>query len=391
MLDRLIERIRTAYENGSPLILQGGGSKSFYGNPDEGEVLSTRAFTGVVDYQPKELVLTARAGTPLTEIEALLAGQNQMLAFEPPHFNDPATLGGSIAAGLSGPRRPYAGAARDFVLGVRIIDGTGQPLRFGGQVIKNVAGYDVSRLMAGSLGTLGLITEVSLKVLPKPAAETTLQFELDEAAALLKMNQWAGQPLPLSATSWHAGLLTVRLSGAVSAVHAAQVKLGGETLKDAAAFWQRLRDQSTAFFDKRPAAPGQTLWRLAVKPTTPPLKLGDAQWIEWGGAVRWLESDLPAAALFEAAKSCGGHATLFRGNMPSGGTFSHSTKPASGQVAGYPQPSPRTGEGANAMPTAINSGVFSPLTPALHTLHRNLKQRFDPKGILNRGRMYPDF
>ncbi|MBT9538525.1 glycolate oxidase subunit GlcE [Thiobacillus sp.] len=354
MLDRLIERIRAAYENGSPLILQGGGSKSFYGNPDEGEVLSTRAFTGVVDYQPKELVLTARAGTPLTEIEALLAEQNQMLAFEPPHFNGPATLGGSIAAGLSGPRRPYAGAARDFVLGVRIIDGTGQPLRFGGQVIKNVAGYDVSRLMAGSLGTLGLITEVSLKVLPRPAAETTLQFELDEAAALLKMNQWAGQPLPLSATSWHAGLLTVRLSGAVSAVHAAQVKLGGETLKDAAAFWQRLRDQSTAFFDKRPAASGQTLWRLAVKPTTPPLKLGDAQWIEWGGAVRWLESDLPAAALFEAAKSCGGHATLFRGTAPAG-------------------------------------GVFSPLTPALHTLHRNLKQRFDPKGILNRRRMYPDF
>ncbi|WP_310447273.1 glycolate oxidase subunit GlcE [Thiobacillus sp.] len=354
MLDHLIERIRAAYENDSPLILQGGGSKSFYGNPDEGEVLSTRAFTGVVDYQPKELVLTARAGTPLTEIEALLAGQNQMLAFEPPHFNGPATLGGSIAAGLSGPRRSYAGAARDFVLGVRIIDGTGQPLRFGGQVIKNVAGYDVSRLMAGSLGTLGLITEVSLKVLPRPAAETTLQFELDEAAALLKMNQWAGQPLPLSATSWHAGLLTVRLSGAVSAVHAAQVKLGGETLKDAAAFWQRLRDQSTAFFDKRPAASGQTLWRLAVKPTTPPLKLGDAQWIEWGGAVRWLESDLPAAALFEAAKSCGGHATLFRGAAPAG-------------------------------------GVFSPLTPALHTLHRNLKQRFDPKGILNRGRMYPDF
>jgi glycolate oxidase FAD binding subunit len=373
MPDILIERIRAAYENDSPLILQGGGSKTFYGNPDEGEVLSARAFSGVVDYQPKELVLTARAGTPLTEIEALLAGQNQMLAFEPPHFApspqpspsggeganaEPkpvyATLGGCIAAGLSGPRRPYAGAARDFVLGVRIIDGTGQPLRFGGQVIKNVAGYDVSRLMVGALGTLGLITEASLKVLPKPAAETTLQFELDEAAAILKMNQWAGQPLPLSATSWHAGLLTVRLSGAVSAVHAAQARLGGEILKDAAAFWQRLRDQSTPFFDLRPATSNQSLWRLAVKPTTPPLKLGEAQWIEWGGAVRWLVSDLPAAALFEAAKSGGGHATLFRGKAPVG-------------------------------------GVFSPLTPALHTLHRNLKQRFDPKGILNRGRMYPDF
>ena len=229
-----------------------------------------------------------------------------------------------------------------------MIDGTGQPLRFGGQVIKNVAGYDVSRLMVGALGTLGLLTEVSLKVLPKPAAETTLQYELDEAAALLKMNQWAGQPLPLSATSWHAGLLTLRLSGAASAVHAAQAKLGGEALNDAAAFWQRLRDQATPFFDKRP------LWRLAVKSTTPPLNLGDAQWIEWGGAVRWLASDLPAATLREAAKTAGGHATLFRGNAPS-------------------------------------DGVFTPLPTAMLTLHRALKQRFDPKGIFNRGRLYPGF
>ncbi len=348
MLTEFVERIRSAHAANTPLVIQGGGSKSFYGNPDEGEVLSTRALAGVVDYQPKELVLTARAGTPLAEIEALLAEQNQMLAFEPPHFGGTATLGGSIAAGLSGPRRPYAGAARDFVLGVRMIDGTGQPLRFGGQVIKNVAGYDVSRLMVGALGTLGLITEVSLKVLPQPAAETTLKFELDEAAAILKMNQWAGQPLPLSASSWHAGLLTLRLSGAASAVHAAQTKLGGEPLQDASAFWQRLRDQATPFFDKRP------LWRLAVKPTTPPLKLGDAQWIEWGGAVRWLASELPAAALREAARQAGGHATLFRGKAPA-------------------------------------DGAFAPLAPALATLHRSLKQRFDPSGILNRGRLYPDF
>ena len=348
MLDTFIERIRAAHDSDSPLVIQGGGSKDFYGNTHEGEVLSTRTLTGVVDYQPKELVLTARAGTPLAEIEALLAEHNQMLAFEPPHFSGPATLGGSIAAGLSGPRRPYAGAARDFVLGVRMIDGIGQPLRFGGQVIKNVAGYDVSRLMVGALGTLGLITEVSLKVLPRPAAENTLQFELDEAAAILKMNQWAGQPLPLSATSWHAGVLTVRLSGAASAVHAAQARLGGEAMHDASGFWQRLRDQATPFFDKRP------LWRLAVKSTTPPLRLDDAQWIEWGGAVRWLASELPANTLREAARQAGGHATLFRGNAPV-------------------------------------DGAFTPLAPALATLHDSLKQRFDPKGIFNRGRMAPDF
>ena len=354
MLDAYIDRIRAAHAEGSPLIIQGGGSKTFYGNADEGELLGTRKLSGVVDYQPKELVLTARAGTALAEIETLLAAENQMLAFEPPHFHGPATLGGSIAAGLSGPRRPYTGAARDFVLGVRMIDGTGQALRFGGQVIKNVAGYDVSRLMAGALGTLGLLTEVSLKVLPRPAAEVSIGFELDEAAAIQKMNRWAGQPLPLSGTSWHAGVLAVRLSGAASAVQAARAKLGGEALDDADAFWQRLRDQRTPFFDMRQAAPSQRLWRLAVKPTTPPMKLGDAQWIEWGGAVRWLASELPAATLRDAARNHGGHATLFRGNT-------------------------------------LPDGVFTPLAPALATLHRNLKQRFDPRGIFNRGRLYPEF
>jgi glycolate oxidase FAD binding subunit len=201
--------------------------------------------------------------------------------------------------------------------------------------------------MVGALGTLGVLTEVSLKVLPKPALETTLQFELDEATALRRMNEWAGQPLPLSATSWHAGLLTVRLSGAAPAVRAAQAKLGGEAVNDADAFWQRLRDQATPFFDKRP------LWRLAVKPTTPPLNLGEAQWIEWGGAVRWLAAELPPAALREAARAAGGHATLFRGEAPA-------------------------------------DGAFTPLAPAMLALHRALRQRFDPRGIFNRGRLFAD-
>ena len=432
MLETLTEQIRAAYASGSPLRIQGSGSKAFYGNATTGELLDTRAFRGIVDYQPKELVLTARAGTPLMEIETVLAGQQQMLAFEPPHFAGPlmepltnrlspqagkslvipnpdkttnrstdetpshstrlskndnhvagykpareqptreqvadysplageganvtpkpthATLGGCIAAGLSGPRRPYTGAVRDYVLGIRMIDGTGQALRFGGKVIKNVAGYDVSRLMVGALGTLGLITEVSLKVLPRPAAEISLQFEMDEAAALTAMNRWAGQALPLSATSWHAGLLHVRLSGAASAVKAAHVRLGGEVLHDAAAFWQRLREQRTPYFDKRP------LWRLAVKSSIAPLEIGDAQWIEWGGAVRWFAladtSNITAMRMREAAHNAGGHATLFRGNPPA-------------------------------------NGVFTPLSPALHSIHQQLKQRFDPRGIFNRGRLYPD-
>ncbi len=347
MLEAFTGQIRAAHANATPLMIQGGASKSFYGNRSQGEVLDTRALKGVVDYQPKELVLTARAGTPLAEIESLLAEHHQGFAFEPPHFGA-ATLGGCVATGLSGPRRPYTGAVRDYVLGVRMIDGTGQALRFGGQVIKNVAGYDVSRLMVGTLGTLGLITEVSLKVLPRPAAEISLQFDMDESAALITMNRWAGRPLPLSATSWHAGLLSVRLSGAESAVKAAHAKLGGEMLHDAPAFWQRLREQTTPFFSHRP------LWRLAVKPTSAPLNLSDTQWIEWGGAVRWLASDQTASVMREAARHAGGHAMLFRGTAPV-------------------------------------DGVFTPLSPTLLAIHQNLKQRFDPKGIFNRGHLYPHF
>jgi glycolate oxidase FAD binding subunit len=402
VIEPLIEQIRAAHAAATPLVIQGGGSKAFYGNAAQGEILDTRKLQGVVDYQPKELVLTARAGTPLADIEALLAERKQMLAFEPPHFGA-ATLGGCVASGLSGPRRPYTGSVRDYVLGVRMIDGTGEALRFGGQVIKNVAGYDVSRLMVGALGTLGLITEVSLKVLPKPAAELSLQFEMAEASAIATMNRWAGQPLPLSATSWHAGLLTLRLSGAASAVAAARAKLGGAELQDAAAFWQRLREQTMPFFDRCPPPSNKNLWRLAVKSTTGPLQLGDAQWIEWGGATRWLASDLPAAALRETAHGCGGHATLWRGSAPPPQLLSSRSGGSPRLRRPLPNPPPKwgrvqtsrpnrfTGEGTNVMPTAINGGAFHPLPPTLLTLHKNLKLRFDPKGIFNRGRLYPDF
>jgi glycolate oxidase FAD binding subunit len=274
-----------------------------------------------------------------------------MLPFEPPHFGPAATLGGCVASGLSGPRRPYAGAARDFVLGVRLLDGKGEDLRFGGQVMKNVAGYDVSRLMAGSLGTLGLLTEISLKVLPAPAVETTLRLELGAAEAISAMNEWAGKPLPISATAFRNGQLRVRLSGARSAVEATSKKLGGTPADpaEAAKYWSGIREQADPFF-----AGDAPLWRLSIKSTTPPLDLPGTQLVEWSGALRWLKSSADAKVIRDAAFRAGGHATLFRAADKS-------------------------------------SGVFQPLAPALMRLHRNLKAALDPAGIFNPGRLYADF
>jgi len=375
-IDQLAATIREAAKQKRPLCVRGGGTKDFYGGPVHGYKLNTVDYRGIVAYEPTELVITARAGTPLSEIEAALREKGQMLAFEPPHFGDlpspltplppgavegnvvpakpamrMATLGGCIATGMSGPRRAYAGAARDFVLGVRILDGKGDDLRFGGQVMKNVAGYDVSRLMAGSLGTLGVLLEVSLKVLPAPTAETTLHLECEQEQALLLMNEWAGKPLPVTATAYRDGDLGVRLSGARVAVDAAAEKIGGSLVAPAQPerFWNGIRDQTDPFF-----AGGGPLWRLSIKSTTPPLDLPGRQLIEWSGALRWLKSAADAKTIRDAAARSGGHATLFRGGDKSG-------------------------------------GVFQPLPPALMKLHRNLKQAFDPAGILNPGRMYPDF
>jgi glycolate oxidase FAD binding subunit len=350
-------RIRRAAEAGAPLRIEGGGSKNFYGGPLCGELLSSIAYTGVMAYEPTELVITARAGTPLAEIEVVLAEKRQMLAFEPPRFAPDSTIGGVVAAGLSGPRRLQAGAVRDFVLGTRIVDGQGRILTFGGQVMKNVAGYDVSRVMAGSLGTLGLIAEVSLKVLPMPVAEVTLRFSCDEAEGIALVNRWGGQPLPVSATTWHAGVLWTRLSGAEAAVAAARAILGGEAVDDKAgrAFWQALRDQEHTFFT---AAVGGPLWRLSVPSITKPLDLPGETLVEWGGALRWLASDAPADQVRAIALAVGGHATLYRA--------SDDAKVRAG-------------------------GVFQPLSPALAMLNRNLKQEFDPKGIFGPGRLYPDF
>ncbi len=353
VLEKLSETIRAAGRSKRALRLRGGGTKDFYGQALEGDVLDTRGYSGIVAYEPSELVITARCGTGLAEIEAAMRECGQMLAFEPPHFaqfGSGATLGGTIAAGLSGPRRQAAGALRDFVLGVKIMDGRGEVLAFGGQVMKNVAGYDVSRLMAGSLGTLGSILEVSLKALPLPVAEATLNLEFPEDKAIEQLNRWGGKPLPISASAWAGGELRVRLSGAASAVAAAQKKIGGE-LVDAAQgerFWTGVREQTDPFF--RNDAP---LWRISVPSTAPPLKLPGEPLIEWGGALRWLCSRADVRTVREAAKRARGHATLFRG-------------------------------GDKAL------GVFQPLAPALMKIHKELKREFDPQGIFNRGRMYPD-
>jgi glycolate oxidase FAD binding subunit len=337
-------RIRAAANDRKPLRIRAGGSKDFYGASLAGDILDVCAYSGIIDYEPRELVLTVRAGTPLEEIERALAAERQMLAFEPPHFGRGATIGGSVASGLSGPRRPYAGAVRDFVLGARILDGKGQDLKFGGRVIKNVAGYDLSRLMTGAMGTLGVLLDISFKVLPLPAAEITLRFELDEIRAIEVMNRWAGQPLPLSATAWREGALMVRLSGAAAGVAAARQKIGGEEIAGGETFWRDLRNQHAAFFQ----AP--VLWRLSVPSTTPPLGFGSQQWMEWGGALRWLAADTDANALREKINAAGGHATLFRGGDRS-------------------------------------AGVFHPLSKGLTQIHRRLKEAFDPAGILNPGRM----
>jgi glycolate oxidase FAD binding subunit len=344
-LREIQERIREAADRRVALCLRGGGTKDFYGNTPHGEVLDTRGHAGIVSYEPSELVLSARCGTPLSEVEAALESRRQMLAFEPPHFGAGATFGGCIAAGLSGPRRAAAGALRDFVLGAKLVDGRARELAFGGQVMKNVAGYDLARLAAGSLGTLALIAEATVKVLPMPAAELTLELEATQEQALDAMNRWAGQPLPVSATAWQANTLRVRLSGAVAAVRAARETIGGVEVGDAAAYWSGIREQTDRFFGGQ-----EPLWRLALPSTCPPLDGAGRVLIEWNGALRWLKS---GADPRQAARRAGGHATLFR-----------------------------------AAEKQVNA--FMPLDPVLLRVHRELKAAFDPAGVFNPGRMYEE-
>jgi glycolate oxidase FAD binding subunit len=346
VIDQFVGTLQKAAQNKTPVRTRGGGSKDFYAETLLGDILDVSPHKGIVGYEPKELVITARGGTPLKEIETTLMKCAQMLPFEPPHFGGGATLGGCVASGLSGPRRAYAGSVRDFVLGVRMLDGRGKDLRFGGQVMKNVAGYDVSRLMAGSLGTLGVLLEISLKVLPLPHGETTLQFEMNEDAALRTLNAWATLPLPVSATCFSGKTLSVRLSGSMRAVHAAMEKLGGSLLAVDEPFWRGIREHSMDFFQST-----LPLWRLSIPCSVPPLNLPGEQLIEWGGALRWLKTDASGDTVRRLVTQVGGQAVLFRG-------------------------------------AEQTQNRFHPLAAPLLALHRRLKKSFDPHGILNPGRMY---
>ena len=371
-LAQITDRVRAAAADQTPLRLRGGGTKDFWGLALQGEVLDTRVLRGILSYEPSELVVTVRAGTPLAELEAALAEQGQCLPFEPPHFArtaaDGATVGGMVAAGLSGPARASVGAVRDYLLGVTLLNGRAELLTFGGQVMKNVAGYDVSRLMAGAWGTLGLLTEVSLKVLPVPPGEATLRFDdCNQADALRKLHAWGGQPLPLNASCWvndgtaGAGTLYVRLRGAVAAVEAACRSMGGTRLDNVtvAPDWAACREQTLPWFAARAQHPDHALWRLSVPATAPVLSLpaGAQPLVEWHGALRWVQAPAAAGdALRAAASAVGGSASVF---VAAG---------ANGTSAG---------------------GQFDLKSPALEQIHARLKRSFDPAGIFNPGRMAP--
>lgn len=355
MTHQLQQQVLAAHQSSTPLAICGGNSKTFYGREIIGEPISVAQHSGVIEYHPAELVITARAGTPLREIIHLLGENNQMLGFEPPIFSDSATLGGTISGGLCGPSRPFFGAMNHFVLGVKMLSGRGQVLRFGGQVIKNVAGFDVSRLLVGSLGCLGILLEISLKVIPKPTTELTLILEhADADAAIVLMNTLAGKPIPISAAAWVAGKTRIRLSGSAAGVTQASQTIGGSVDGAGAAFWREIREQTHGFFTAH-QFDGQSNRQLLVKSTvasaTKMFCQNKPQLIDWSGGLRWYSCPERDREFEDAVKSVNGHVTHFRNGDR-------------------------------------KSEVFTPLPDAILKLHQNLKHQFDPHGILNPGRMY---
>jgi glycolate oxidase FAD binding subunit len=343
----IAEQVGAAIEKGSTLNIRGGNSKAFYGNSAGGEPLDVSGHSGIVEYDPGELVLTCRAGSLLSEIRGALAENGQHLPFEPPGFGENATVGGTVACGFSGPARPWRGSLRDYLLGVKMVNGAGEVVQFGGQVMKNVAGYDMSRLLAGSMGTLGVLLETSFKVLPAPARERTLVFDCNQADAIENVNHWSGQPLPLSGFYWQNGHLYLRLSGARSEVDRAVARFDAGKLLEDTTCWSDLREHRLAFFEK----PGN-LWRLSVPSATAQMDLKGDCLVDWGGAQRWYVTDQPAEHIQETARQAGGHATLFRGDAA--------------------------------------TGTFQPLPPALQQIQERVRQALDPHGVFNPGRMYRD-
>ncbi len=341
---QLIETVACACQEGQPLSIHGSGSKSSLRLRDEGKPLSILQHNGIIAYEPTELVLTVRAGTPMSEAESVLRESGQMLAFEPPEFNG-GTIGGAIASGLSGPRRPWVGAARDFVLGTHIINGKGEDLRFGGQVMKNVAGYDASRLMAGAYGVLGVILDVSIKVLPLPEMEVTKVFELSANEAIRRISKLSGIANPISAACWYQGRLMVRLSGTESGVKQASRTFGGELLRDADNFWLSIRNHSHTFFQK------DSFWRLSIPQASPHI-LPDSseQLIDWGGSQRWLKTEESARSVTQKAQSAGGYAEQWH--------------------------------------TTNKTNLRHPLEKNIMQIHKKIKQAFDPERILNPGTFY---
>ncbi len=343
------EQVQSAFDENVTLNICAGNSKQFYGRTAKGETLDLSGHRGIVHYAPEELVITARSGTPLSDIELALAERQQMLAFEPPCFTEAATLGGAVATGLSGPRRPYAGSVRDFILGMRLINGKSEILKFGGEVMKNVAGYDVSRLQTAALGTIGVLLDISLKVLPRPDAELTLVSPLTLAEAHSRMLNGLSQSLPISATAWHNNQLYVRLSGQPMVIESTKSHLGGQLFEEDAEWWSALRDHKLEFFKT-----DQPLWRISLPAIASELSLTGEWLYEWNGALRWLRSDVAGDEIRRVVAEAGGHATLFRG-------------------------------GDN------DAEIFHPLNPVMMQLHQKIKKSFDPKGILNPGRMYSSF
>jgi glycolate oxidase FAD binding subunit len=374
------ESIHAAIADRQTLVIRGCGSKDFLGPlPSHGgwRRLDTATLNGIISHEPSELVITAYAGTPLKDIEQTLSAAGQWLPFDPPHYQGQAgTLGGLVAAGMAGPSRVAVGGVRDHVLGLAMFNGLGQHMRFGGQVMKNVAGYDVSRLMAGSMGTLGVITEVSMKVLPFPVCEATLMMAMPQEPALAQLHLWAAQPLPLNASCWVndevdgkvQGYLFVRLRGAQAAVQSAQVNMladaqalgySGQAMdvREAAADWVALANQTLPFF-QAPSAE-HALWRLSLPPTAPVLELPLPPLVEWHGGIRWLWAPAhQAVALRELVHRMGGHVTLWRVSQARGAED-------------------------------FQVGFQSPQSSALQAISKRLQAEFDPHGVFRTGRLFP--